>query len=57
VELRVDVDGVDGDALHLLLVEGVGRELEGVARVGEIAVIVHGADWHVQQTWGGNSET
>lgn len=54
MQLRVDVDGVDGDAalplLQLGVVEAVGRELQGVARVGEIAVVVHRADRDVQKS-------
>lgn len=54
MQLRVDVDGVDGDAalplLQLGVVEAVGRELQGVARVGEIAIVVHRADRDVQKS-------
>ena len=53
VQLRVDVDGVDGDAAlplaELGVVEVVGWELQRVAGTGEVAVVVDGADGHVQQ--------
>lgn len=51
VEPGVDVDSVDWDLalpfVHLLVVEGVGRELEGIFGAGEVAVIVDCADWYI----------
>lgn len=51
MEPGVDVDSVDWDLtlpfVHLLVVEGVGRELEGIFGAGEVAVIVDCADWYI----------
>lgn len=51
MEPGVDVDSVDWDLalpfVHLLVVEGVGRELEGIFWAGEVAVIVDCADWYI----------
>ena len=51
VETRVDVNGVDGNLalpfVHLFVVEGVGRELEGVFGAGEVTIVIDGTDWNV----------
>ena len=60
----VDVDGVDGHVHglaatvlgHLGLVKVVGWEVERVARVGEVAIVVDRADGDVQKTCGGGKE-
>ena len=55
--LRVDIDGVDGHVevlavrLDAVLVVGVRREVDGVARVGEVTAVVDRTDGHVQETW------
>ena len=61
--LRVDIDGVDGHIevlavrLDAVLVVGVRREVDGVARVGEVAAVVDRTDGHVQQTWARNNSS
>ena len=57
VHLGVHVDGVHGDVvvlavgLHLVLVEVVGREIQAVPGIGDVAVVRHRADGHVQQAY------
>ena len=56
MRLGVDVDGVHRHAglavrRQLALAVAVGREVEAVARVGEIAVVVHRAYRDIQQAW------